>query len=59
MRGADEIAVALPLALHTPVDLDLEDKLDSELKGWLASSLCLPEIKLLTNAVNGNKNERV
>lgn len=60
VRGADEIVVAPSCSLlHTPVDLDKEDKLDNELKNWLAfAKQKLAEIKLLTNAVNGNKNER-
>jgi 5-methyltetrahydropteroyltriglutamate--homocysteine methyltransferase len=35
--GKDKIAVTASCSLlHTPIDLDLEDTLDGELKGWMA-----------------------
>jgi 5-methyltetrahydropteroyltriglutamate--homocysteine methyltransferase len=35
--GKDKVAVAGSCSLlHTPIDLDLEDTLDGELKGWMA-----------------------
>ena len=43
--------------LHTPYDLDLEKKLDSEIKSWLAfSKQKAGEIVLLTKAINQGKD---
>ena len=40
--------------LHTPVDLDLEDQLDAELKNWLAFAVQkLHELKILGDALQG------
>ena len=46
--------------LHSPVDLNREDKLDSELKSWLAFSVqkC-EEVALLTTALNDPQNAKV
>jgi 5-methyltetrahydropteroyltriglutamate--homocysteine methyltransferase len=39
--------------LHCPIDLDLEDGLDAELKGWMAfAKQKLAEINVLTRAIN-------
>ncbi|MFP1683319.1 5-methyltetrahydropteroyltriglutamate--homocysteine S-methyltransferase [Alloalcanivorax sp. C16-1] len=41
--------------LHSPVDLDQEDKLDAELKSWLSfAKQKLDELKLLGDALDGN-----
>jgi 5-methyltetrahydropteroyltriglutamate--homocysteine methyltransferase len=52
--GADRILVAPSCSLlHTPVDLKAEDKLDAELKQWLAfAQQKLEEIAVLAKAVN-------
>ncbi len=57
--GADRVVVAPSCSLlHTPVDLDSETKLDAELKNWLSfAKQKLSEIKLLTDAANGKKND--
>ncbi|MCF7750371.1 5-methyltetrahydropteroyltriglutamate--homocysteine S-methyltransferase [Bacillus subtilis subsp. subtilis] len=40
--------------LHSPVDLDLETKLDDELRGWLAfSTQKLQELRLLADTLDG------
>ncbi|WP_332822135.1 5-methyltetrahydropteroyltriglutamate--homocysteine S-methyltransferase [Pseudomonas sp.] len=46
--------------LHSPVDLNREDKLDSELKSWLAFAVqkC-EEVALLTTALNDPQNAKV
>ncbi|MDX1722756.1 MAG: 5-methyltetrahydropteroyltriglutamate--homocysteine S-methyltransferase [Pseudomonas sp.] len=46
--------------LHSPVDLNREDKLDSELKSWLAFAVqkC-EEVALLTTALNDPHNAKV
>ncbi|MDH5721799.1 MAG: 5-methyltetrahydropteroyltriglutamate--homocysteine S-methyltransferase [Alphaproteobacteria bacterium] len=57
--GSDRVQVAPSCSLlHSPVDLDVEDQLDDELKNWLAfAKQKLQEVKLITDAVNGNKDE--
>ena len=57
--GADRVAVAPSCSLlHTPVDLDDETELDGELKNWMAfSKQKLAEVKLLSDALNGEKDE--
>ena len=43
--------------LHVPVDLDNENKLDTEIKSWLAFALeKLGELKILATAVNKGRN---
>jgi 5-methyltetrahydropteroyltriglutamate--homocysteine methyltransferase len=43
--------------LHSPVDLDTETKLDSELRSWLAfATQKLTEIAALANAANGTRD---
>ncbi|HEX2761785.1 MAG TPA: 5-methyltetrahydropteroyltriglutamate--homocysteine S-methyltransferase, partial [Rhizomicrobium sp.] len=43
--------------LHSPVDLDTETKMDSELRGWLAfATQKLTEIKVLADAANGRRD---
>jgi 5-methyltetrahydropteroyltriglutamate--homocysteine methyltransferase len=51
--GADNLWVAPSCSLaHVPVDLDLEQKLDAELKGWLAfAKQKLGEVVTLTRAL--------
>ena len=51
--GADRLWVAPSCSLaHVPVDLDLEQKLDTELKGWLAfAKQKLGEVGILTRAL--------
>ncbi|MDP3979237.1 MAG: 5-methyltetrahydropteroyltriglutamate--homocysteine S-methyltransferase [Pseudomonas sp.] len=46
--------------LHSPVDLNREDQLDSELKSWLAFAVqkC-EEVALLTTALNDPQNAKV
>ncbi len=57
--GSDRVFVAPSCSLlHTPVDLASEEKLDDELKNWLAfAAQKLNEIKLITDAANGNQDE--
>src|SRR3989440_3441168 len=52
--GADELWVAPSCSLlHVPVDLDLERRLDPDLKGWLAfAKQKLAEVATLTQAVS-------
>ena len=46
--------------LHVPVDLDGENKLDAELKNWLAfATQKLAEVSALTNAANGRRDGAV
>lgn len=56
--GRDKLIIAPSCSLlHVPVDIDMETKLDEELKNWLAfASQKLNEITLLTNALRGKKN---
>jgi 5-methyltetrahydropteroyltriglutamate--homocysteine methyltransferase len=53
--GADDLWVAPSCSLlHTPIDLDLERRLDAELKEWLAfAKQKLAEVVTLTKAVTG------
>ena len=57
--GADRVMVAPSCSLmHSPIDVDVETGLDPEIKNWLAfAKQKLDEITLLTQALNGNKNE--
>lgn len=57
--GADRVMIAPSCSLlHCPVDLSEEAKLDDELKNWMAFSVQkLEEVRALTDALNGNKNE--
>lgn len=44
--------------MHSPVDLDQEDKLDAELKSWLSfAKQKLDELKLLRDALDGNPDD--
>lgn len=56
--GSDRLMVAASCSLlHTPVDLDAEEKLDSEIKNWMAfAKQKLAEIRLLADALNGKKD---
>ena len=53
--GAERVMVAPSCSLlHSPIDLDDEDKIDAELKSWLAfSKQKLAEVKLLADALSG------
>jgi 5-methyltetrahydropteroyltriglutamate--homocysteine methyltransferase len=43
--------------LHSPVDLDIETKLDAELRGWLAfATQKLTEIRALADSANGRRD---
>ncbi|WLQ12103.1 5-methyltetrahydropteroyltriglutamate--homocysteine S-methyltransferase [Hahella aquimaris] len=43
--------------LHSPVDLDSEEKMDAEIKSWLAFALQkLDEVKILATALNEGRN---
>ena len=59
--GSDRVIVAPSCSLlHTPVDLDDETELDSEVKNWMAfAKQKLNEVVLLKEALNGNKDEAV
>jgi len=59
--GSDRVVVAPSCSLlHTPVDLASEEKLDAELKKWLAfATQKLSEISALADAANGNKDNAV
>ncbi len=52
--GPDRILIGPSCSLlHCPIDLELEDTLDEELKGWMAfARQKLAEIAMLTRAVN-------
>ncbi len=52
--GGEFVQVAPSCSLlHTPVDLDIEDKLDTELKSWLAfAKQKLAEVAILSKAAN-------
>lgn len=55
--GSDRVIVAPSCSLlHSPVDLGLEEKLDTELKSWMSyAKQKLSEVAALTQAANGNK----
>lgn len=57
--GSEWVQVAPSCSLlHTPVDLDAEDKLDSELKGWFAfAKQKLGEVAIITKAVSEGQSE--
>lgn len=57
-KGSDKVFVAPSCSLlHSPVDLAVEDKMDAEIKNWLAfATQKLEEIKLLTDAANDKKD---
>lgn len=52
--GSDKVAVAPSCSLlHVPVDLDVETKLDAELKSWLAfAKQKLAEVSIIARAIN-------
>ncbi len=56
LGSTDRIQVAPSCSLlHCPIDLDIEEKLDPEIKQWMAfGKQKLEEINLLTEALNGN-----
>lgn len=56
--GSDRVIVAPSCSLlHSPVDLALEESLDSELKSWLAfATQKIDEIVTLTKLANGDSN---
>lgn len=55
--GSDKVFVASSCSLlHSPVDLNSEEKLDSELKGWMAyATQKLDEIAILAKGANEGK----
>lgn len=55
--GSDRVIVAPSCSLlHSPVDLGLEDKLDTELKSWMSfAKQKLSEVAVLTKAAGGDK----
>jgi 5-methyltetrahydropteroyltriglutamate--homocysteine methyltransferase len=57
-RGSDTVIVAPSCSLlHSPVDLDQETKLDSEVKSWLSfATQKLTEVSALRDALNGKKD---
>ena len=57
-RGGDTVIVAPSCSLlHSPVDLDQETKLDSEVKSWLSfATQKLTEVSSLRDALNGQKD---
>ena len=59
-KGQDNVFVAPSCSLlHSPVDLDVEDTIDAEIKNWLAfATQKLAEITLLADSVNGKRNEK-
>ena len=56
--GSDRVMVGPSCSLlHSPVDLDLEPKLDEEIRDWLAfSKQKLQEITILTQAANNGES---
>ncbi len=56
-RGADKIVVSASCSfLHVPIDLDQEQKLDTELKSWLAFAVQkIAELSVLGRALNGGR----
>src|SRR5881275_2853373 len=58
--GAAQLWVAPSCSLsHVPIDLDLETRLDSELKGWLAfAKQKLVEVATLTQALRDGRDSR-
>ncbi len=58
--GAERVMVAPSCSLlHSPIDLAHENGLDDELKSWLAfAAQKLEEVRLLRDALNGNKDAR-
>jgi 5-methyltetrahydropteroyltriglutamate--homocysteine methyltransferase len=56
--GTEWVQVAPSCSLlHSPVDLDAEDKLDGELKGWLAfAKQKLAEVAIVTKAVSEGRS---
>jgi 5-methyltetrahydropteroyltriglutamate--homocysteine methyltransferase len=61
LRGDDELMIAPSCSLlHSPIDLDLETKLDGELKSWLAfGKQKLAEVVALTEVLNDNASADV
>src|SRR3989454_11213920 len=57
--GAAQLWVAPSCSLlHVPIDLDLETRLDSELKGWLAfAKQKLVEVATLARALREGRSE--
>ncbi|OFW80657.1 MAG: 5-methyltetrahydropteroyltriglutamate--homocysteine S-methyltransferase [Alphaproteobacteria bacterium RIFCSPLOWO2_01_FULL_40_26] len=57
--GKDRVIIAPSCSLlHSPVDLENETMLDSELKSWLAfATQKLTEIAVIAKAVNGQEND--
>jgi 5-methyltetrahydropteroyltriglutamate--homocysteine methyltransferase len=56
-RGADKIIVSASCSfLHVPIDLDQEQKLDAEVKSWLAFAVQkIEELSILGRALNNGR----
>ncbi len=56
--GSERVMVAPSCSLiHTPIDLELEEELDDELRNWLAfAKQKLGEVRLLTQALNEGRD---
>ena len=59
--GSDRLVISPSCSLlHSPVDLTQENKLDAELKSWLAfATQKLTEVSALCNAINGKKDDAI
>src|SRR5690606_34188652 len=56
-RGADKVIVSASCSfLHVPIDLDQEQKLDAEVRTWLAFALQkIDELSILGRALDGGR----
>src|SRR5690606_5050626 len=56
-RGADKVIVSASCSfLHVPIDLDQEQKLDPEVKSWLAfAHQKIEELSILGRALDGGR----
>ncbi|MFT6219544.1 MAG: 5-methyltetrahydropteroyltriglutamate--homocysteine methyltransferase [Rickettsiales bacterium] len=59
--GSDKVIIAPSCSLvHSPVDLNSEDKIDGEIKSWLSFAVQkLSELNAITKAVSGNKSDEI
>ncbi|MFT7086723.1 MAG: 5-methyltetrahydropteroyltriglutamate--homocysteine methyltransferase [Rickettsiales bacterium] len=59
--GADKVIIAPSCSLvHSPVDLNSEDKIDSEIKSWLSFAVQkLAELNAINQAVSGNESDEI
>ena len=57
LHGGPQMIAPSCSLLHVPVDLQIETKLDAEMKGWLAfATQKLDEVSALANAANGRRD---